>query len=882
MKRTKLGLLALIASATLIFTGCGDTGTDVSVSSAVADQTLILRDRPQSVDISSAFKSASGATITLAASSADTTKLTVELNSTTLIMTPLTVDANVTVTLVGSTSKGSAADTIVVALPSSDMNSTTSRTTLAHAGLAEYHTGTGYGKTLFDSAKNKCQNCHNDLYDTWKNSMHAKSWTEGIFQTKYKEYLRIQLSNIGRTSTSTYTMTTITGAAITDGNMSSSTTRTAGGSGKVCVKCHAPGAFYAGDFNITVTKVGTSADYSSKSASELQTYISGLESGGTTTTGVIKVAAVAKDTNVYTVSYHVGHEANREGINCATCHSIESIRLMGVDGATDKAGTQIGVRDGGKYTLKNAITYGPIGAERYAAGTEFSYDSNASNPHMNSFFSLVGPEMYTDLNGTPHDATGFAAVSSKMAKGDGRFTYRSVDINGTNGKTYYTGGPFYGPYGITGTNNSNSGDDSNRSALSLGKDVFAAKDNHFSKHAKALCLSCHQRSAGAQDTASNIKADGTVGDDNTTENQMELCSTWNAMSDDVDNNYLDTGSSPKCTKCHMPRLSDKTVLHQWNKPNKLFPRSELLTGYFDPEDGDNYGEGHNPVKGKWMNDHGFIGGNRLSGTNFLNKIKSGFDADVNASISGNTLTVSTSLLNKTAHMFPGAHPMRRVLTRVIVTDSTGAMVEYNSTATGSSSFENIVNTVVPSIDGDKINTSGTGKGSVGVDYDNTRKIQISGLATDLNNTTVTGQKFANTTVSIYAADVISKIQNIASGENNASVTNAVITTDSNASTFTRIYGRETGKSFNGVFVVRPGFDSSTVPAGKDNRLLPNEKESYTINYDVTNKTGVTVTYKVYYMLTGANGTFPTGTDGWYNGDTTTQRIEEVFSKTVNP
>ena len=42
---------------------------------------------------------------------------------------------------------------------------------------------------------------------------------------------------------------------------------------------------------------------------------------------------------------------------------------------------------------------------------------------------------------------------------------------------------------------------------------------------------------------------------------------------------------------------------------------------------------------------------------------------------------------------------------------------------------------------------------------------------------------------------------------------------------------------------------------KDNRLSPNETETYTLTYDITGKTGVTVTYKVYYMQKGANGKF---------------------------
>ena len=50
------------------------------------------------------------------------------------------------------------------------------RTCLDGPGEAEVVAGTTYGHTLFDSADNKCQHCHNDLYDTWKTSMHAQSW----------------------------------------------------------------------------------------------------------------------------------------------------------------------------------------------------------------------------------------------------------------------------------------------------------------------------------------------------------------------------------------------------------------------------------------------------------------------------------------------------------------------------------------------------------------------------------------------------------------------------------------------------------------------------------------------------------------------------------
>ena len=79
------------------------------------------------------------------------------------------------------------------------------RTDNTGPGDVEVIAGTGYEHTLFDSADNKCQHCHNDLYDTWKTSMHAKSWEDPIFQSKYQDFLRLQASKIGATGpTGTY------------------------------------------------------------------------------------------------------------------------------------------------------------------------------------------------------------------------------------------------------------------------------------------------------------------------------------------------------------------------------------------------------------------------------------------------------------------------------------------------------------------------------------------------------------------------------------------------------------------------------------------------------------------------------------------------------
>ena len=115
------------------------------------------------------------------------------------------------------------------------------------AADAEYHTGKGYGSTLFDSPENKCQNCHNELYDTWQSSMHGKSWTDPIFQSKFQDFLRTHINKIGENPTGSkeYTEAMIPKVAQT------------------CIKCHAPGAFYAGDFQAkltTLTNAATTAD----------------------------------------------------------------------------------------------------------------------------------------------------------------------------------------------------------------------------------------------------------------------------------------------------------------------------------------------------------------------------------------------------------------------------------------------------------------------------------------------------------------------------------------------------------------------------------------------------------------------------------------------
>ena len=54
--------------------------------------------------------------------------------------------------------------------------------------------------------------------------------------------------------------------------------------------------------------------------------------------------------------------------------------------------------------------------------------------------------------------------------------------------------------------------------------------------------------------------------------------------------------------------------------------------------------------------------------------------------------------------------------------------------------------------------------------------------------------------------------------------------------------------------------------GSDTRLSPNETETYTTTYDISGKSGVSATYKVYYMQKGANGQFKEASDGFLDQD----------------
>jgi len=720
--------------------------------------------------------------------------------------------------------------------------------------------GTGYEHTLFDSANEKCQHCHNDLYDTWNKSMHAKSWKDPIFQSKYQDFLRLQASKIGAVGpTGTYKEGTIQK------------------SGQVCIKCHAPTAFYSADYKITLTEVGDQNlnPNAYEEAKDLQTNLAPAYNPANEAT----VVSMARTGKVYTVSYHIGNPHNREGINCAFCHSIETVRMFNdVDG------------DLGQYTLKGPIKMGPIGPVVRNPGDTLLYSPDASEPDMNAFFALIGPEKYIDFADTPKDAADFDLAKAA----DGRYTMKSI----ATGENNYTGGPFYGPFGVTGLGNSRTDDTADRAALVNQHfvDAVEAADgdkftsgHQFGAYGKALCLSCHQRSSLMLNPESNGEPGLQVGEDQF----LELCSTWTAFSDGVGNNYEDTATSPKCQRCHMEpleRVTDKdgnvkdaVVLHQWDEPGELFTLDDEpgLTTHFQPD------SGVGPVAEGYLNNHAFMGANKADFG--LVKIKTGFESGMNVKKPGkgkkdknaNKLAVNTYLLNKTAHMFPGAHPMRRVLTRVVVTDADGDKLSYKE-AKGKSKFEDITNQVAV-LSG---NTIKDGFEEVEVRYNDDREIVIQGYKPDLaaDEEYVNSQFMDQTLFDWVSPDATvtgsSAVQTASGVWVIKGQTTAKLITDIEgaANHFTRIYGRETGKRApGGDHVVRPGFDSNIAT---DNRLKPNEMEEYAIEYDTEGAAfPLTVKYKVYYLKKGGNGKFPAGPDGFLKPGTPAKAaIYEVDSK----
>lgn len=90
--------------------------------------------------------------------------------------------------------------------------------------------------------------------------MHGKSWTDPIFQSKFQDFLRTQLNKIGEDKTSKVGVNGLTGIVYTQKQFK--------GASQTCIKCHAPAAYYAGDFKVTIQELQANATTADLSAAK--------------------------------------------------------------------------------------------------------------------------------------------------------------------------------------------------------------------------------------------------------------------------------------------------------------------------------------------------------------------------------------------------------------------------------------------------------------------------------------------------------------------------------------------------------------------------------------------------------------------------------------
>ncbi|MEE9494707.1 MAG: hypothetical protein V3W04_15210 [Gammaproteobacteria bacterium] len=687
------------------------------------------------------------------------------------------------------------------------------RNAAATPGDAEVIAGTGYQHTLFDSAEGKCQHCHNDLYDTWTQSGHSKAWNGPIFQTQFQGVVRGRVNQLDLSSP--------------EGK------KTFKGRVKFCVKCHAPAAWYSHDIKIDLEKL---ADEPSnlktlKAANESNTAGPGFDSSVPTSLVWFDKAGA-----VYKASLHIGNKHNREGVNCAYCHSIETVRMLNAD--TNDLGS-----DGGQYTLAKTLPN-----SGFSAGDTLHYSTDGNDLEMNSFFRFAAAEIYADYGNTPKTADAFDI--DKIF--DGRHTIKSI-VEGQ-----HTGGPFYGPFGVTGTQNNNPEDTVDRAALVKQSFLADPESQHFEDQSKGLCLSCHQCAMGTKDKGTGHFNTG--------------CVIWQANSgfDDA-TNHSSTKSSAKCTKCHMERVANKTVLHKWNQPNELFTAADGVSMHFDPD------SGVGPVAEGYLNNHAFMA-TQIAEYGPV-KLKSAVSTDLRVKRRGNNIIVNAGIFNKTGHFFPGTMPMRRALMRVIATDSEGNKLPVKY-ASGKSIYKDVKHHLA-TLPGETVP-----KGRRIVKRNAPlQPITFTGQQPDLNGRVYSQQFSTETThfVSPHPGQFAEgKPTQQADGswryEGEARI-RAIVDSETNDH-FTRIYGYQQGADTeDGTFVIRPGMDTNKTVVTS---LSPNEKEKYRIIFDARKAKGkVTIAYKVYYLTKGANATFPTGPDGFLSETAPAKLlISELHSKSV--
>ncbi len=691
---------------------------------------------------------------------------------------------------------------------------TNPRNAAASPGDAEVIAGTGYQHTMFDSAEAKCQHCHNDLYDTWTKSGHSKAWNGPIFQTQFQGVVRGRINQLD--------LSTAEGKKKFKGRV------------KFCVKCHAPAAWYSNDIKIDLEELAATPSTLKQLKTDNESNLAGPEFDSSQPTSLVwfdKAGAVYKST------LHIGNKHNREGVNCAYCHSIETVRMLN-DDAGDPGS------DGGQYTLAKTLPN-----SGFSAGDTLHYSTDGEDREMNSFFRFAAGEIYSDYANTPKTTADF----DKNKVSDGRHTIKSI-VEGQ-----HTGGPFYGPFGITGLSNHNPDDTVDRAALQ--KHSFAAdpESQHFEDQSKGLCLSCHQCAMGTKNKETGHFNTG--------------CVVWQANSGfDGATNHSSTESAPDCTSCHMERVANKTVLHKWNEPDELFTAADGVTPHFDPD------SGIGPVAEGYLNNHAFMATQiKAYGPG---KLKSAVATHLNARRRGNKVVVQAGIFNKTGHFFPGTMPMRRALMRIIATDAKGNKLPL-IWASGKSNYKDLRHHIT-TLPGEKVM-----KGHRVVKRKApSEPINFTGKIPDLDGSRVMSQQFSTGTAPFVSSHpgqfAEGKPVQQADGswhfQGEARI-RAIVDSETNDH-FTRIYGYQQGQDTeDGTFVIRPGMDTNKTVVTS---LSPNEKERYQVVFDARKAKGkVTVTYKVYYLTKGANAMFPTGADGFLSEDAPANLlISELHSKKV--
>ena len=515
------------------------------------------------------------------------------------------------------------------------------------------------------------------------------------------------------------------------------------GKAKVCLNCHAPAAIYSNDLKIAIEqKTATNSNHVDQTI------------GATKSTDVSKSVTIAgkgSDGKDYAFSYHVGNSTNREGTSCAYCHSIETVHMT---------------TSGDTYTS--------------TAGKTYTYNSSPKNADMNEFFAFVGPVVYKD------------DVARDGKSKDGRHTLKAINVTtDATAAKYYAGGPYYGPYGATGIHNEHPDDKTleREKLVNAAFNTENAKTSHFSGGSKKLCLSCHQRSAGAADPTHGGK--------------LELCITKHVTTD----SEKATESSPNCTSCHMEKRTG-IVLNKWKKEGEAYSPLFLPQGMATL------------LENKQFSSHAWEAGNSKT------KLAAGISTSL--AVSGSEATAV--IQNLTAHAFPGAHPMRRVVLMVRAFDDSGNEIAASST-TGSTEFTDTTfkyNT-------DKMSSPleiAIKKAAV------TWSELINGLAADVNGT-VNNQRFGGTYKGVAVKKKITELSGMAATPYNKGLV--------------RIYGRETSTTkaltpanlpAEAAGDVVDGFLSNT---SNENRLMPNEKETYKVTFAATPKS---VEYRVYYLKYG--------------------------------